>query len=272
MRRILLVAPKTLANPTVQNSVVTNAIDMNELQCGETGTGGFNWLLHVDPAAGTLKTGGAPPCDIADDPSLAKAPFPSCDPYTQGYCFLSEQVGSIGVAPVTTSMAKNAGGTWDALGLGAINVPIFYQSSIIVLPISGGAVHGVKVSTDGNCIGQFNPTALDTQCADQYQNCSKWLTDGALTGYITLEQADQVVVPILSRTLCVVLQDAEGVMPSDGGSIAQCARDASGHIAGKGDYCSTTQRPGGCQDAFWLEATFAASAVKITGDCAPDGG
>jgi hypothetical protein len=30
-----------------------------------------------------------------------------------------------------------------------------------------------------------------------------------------------------------------------------------------GDYCSTTQSPGGCNDSVWLSATFAANAVKI---------
>jgi hypothetical protein len=273
MRRIMLVAPKTLATTTVQNSVVTNGVDMNELQCGETGTGDFSWLIHMDPDAGTVKTGGAPPCDIPDNTGLTTAPFPSCNPYTQGYCFLNQQVGSIAVGPISTGMAKNSEGTWDAPNIGSINIPIFYQNSIIILPINGGSVYGVKVSTDGNCIGQFNPLALNTQCSDQYLNCSKWLTDGTLTGYITLEQADQVDVLLLSRTLCVILENAAGVLPPDGGSISQCARDSSGHITGKGDYCSTTHSPGGCQDSFWLEATFAASAVKINGDCAGgDGG
>ena len=34
-------------------------------------------------------------------------------------------------------------------------------------------------------------------------------------------------------------------------------------IIAKGDYCSTSNKPGDCQDSFWLSATFAAAAVKI---------
>ena len=49
-----------------------------------------------------------------------------------------------------------------------------------MLPISGGAITGVKLSDGGNCIGKFNPLALNNDCSDNYQNCSKWLTDGSL--------------------------------------------------------------------------------------------
>jgi hypothetical protein len=30
-----------------------------------------------------------------------------------------------------------------------------------------------------------------------------------------------------------------------------------------GNYCSSPPGPGGCDDSFWLAATFAASAVNI---------
>ena len=43
-----------------------------------------------------------------------------------------------------------------------------------------------------------------------------------------------------------------------------CATDSMGNIVAKGDFCSTTDAPGGCQDSYWLAATFAASAAKIT--------
>jgi hypothetical protein len=36
-----------------------------------------------------------------------------------------------------------------------------------------------------------------------------------------------------------------------------------GNITAKGDYCSTSNMPGDCQDSFWLAATFAAAAVNI---------
>ena len=61
MRRIILVAPKSLAQTAVQLGVVTNGVDLNEHQCGEEGTGDFSWLLSFDTTANTLTTGGAPP-------------------------------------------------------------------------------------------------------------------------------------------------------------------------------------------------------------------
>lgn len=271
MRRIIIAAPPTLANPTIQNSVVTNGVNMNEPQCGEEGTGDFSWIMTLDPTTLAFKTGGAPPCDIPNSTSNPASPFPSCSPFTTGYCFLQQQLGSIAVGPVSGTLKKALDGTYfaPAPALGPqINIPIFYNGSIIVLPISQPAVTGINVTDNGNCIGGFNPVALSSLCADQYENCPKWLTGGSLGGYITLETADQVDVLLLSKTLCAILTDSGGVSPPDGGAIKQCARNADGSIAAKGDYCSTTQSPGGCQDSFWLAATFAASAVNITGDCA----
>ena len=44
-----------------------------------------------------------------------------------------------------------------------------------------------------------------------------------------------------------------------------CQTDSSGNVIDKGNYCSTSNPPGpgGCQDSYWLAATFAASAVII---------
>jgi hypothetical protein len=275
MRRIIIAAPEALASTTVQNSVVTNGVDMNEPQCGEEGTGDFSWLIQIDPNANTFKTGGAPPCDIPNTTSSPSSPFPSCNPFTTGYCFLQQQVGSIAVGPVSGAVQKAADGTYYALppSLGPqINIPIFYNGSIIVLPISQPTFAGIDVTDNGSCIGTFDPVALTSQCADSYEKCPKWHNAGALGGYITLETADQVDVDLLSKTLCVILTQSLGVAPPDGGAITQCKRNPDGSIAFKGDYCSTTNRPGGCEDSFWLAAAFSASAVNITGDCGGDGG
>jgi hypothetical protein len=271
MRRIIIAAPSTLTSGAVQNTVVTNGVDMNEPQCGEEGTGDFSWIMQLDPTTLAFKTGGAPPCDLPNSTANPASPFPSCNPFTTGYCFLSETVGSIPVAPVAGTLQKALDGTYfaPAPSLGPqINIPIFYNGSIIVLPISEPAFTGIDVTDEGNCIGSFNPDALTPQCADDYEKCSKWRTAGSLGGYITLETADRVDVDLLSKTLCVILTSSPGVAPPDGGTIAQCARNPDGSIAFKGDYCSTTQTPGGCADSYWLAATFAASAVNVTGECA----
>jgi hypothetical protein len=268
MRRIILVAPGPLATESAQNVVVNSGVDMNEPQCGAnpTGaqTGDFSWLLSLDTTALTAKTGGAPPCDIGNP--TKGTPFQSCNPFTTGYCFVHKTVGSLPIAPVTVPMTKASDGTYGAT-IGTINIPIYFNDDIIVLPIKGGEMNGVKVSTDGNCIGSFNPNALQADCSNDYTACSLWKTDGSITGFITLEQADGVTVSLLNATLCAFLTSTP---PAAQGQLAVCPRNASGNIDQSklntpGDYCSKTTppAPGGCQDSFWLAATFAASAVKI---------
>ena len=257
MRRLIIVAPPALANSTVQNVVVNSGVDMLEPQCGEpsTGTGDFSWLLSIDTANNTLKTGGAPPCDLGDTPS--------CDPFNTGFCFVNKTVNGIPIAPISSPITKAADGTWSTATIPQLNIPIYFgtPTQIITLPISNGSMAGIKVSADGNCIGSVNTKALGPDCSDNYQACSKWLTDGAMSGFITLEAADKVNVALLNESLCVLLTgNKKG--PSVNGSLL-CQRDAGGKIVDKGDYCSSPAGPGGCQDAFWLAATFAASAAKI---------
>ncbi len=264
MRRIILVAPTALANGTVQNLVVNTGVDMAEPQCGNptTGTGDFNWLLSVDTTAKMLTTGGAPPCDTTNSPS--------CDPFNTGYCFVNKNVNGIQVGPVTAAITKAADGTWFTTPgeIPTLNIPIYFGTpiTIIVLPISNGAITGMKISADGNCIGSVNTKASGADCSDDYTQCSKWLTDGSLSGYITLKAADTVQVSLLNETLCSLLTGDKGGTPvksATGSSIATCTKDANGNPTAKGNYCSTTNSAGGCNDSDWIAATFAASAVKI---------
>jgi hypothetical protein len=276
MRRIILVAPTNLTTLAAQNTVVNTGVDLNEPQCGapDAGpqTGDFSWILSIDTTAKppTMTTGGAPPCDLSDSPS--------CNPFTTGYCFVNKTVGTFSVKPVTAPITQASDGTYSANSIGAINVPIYFNGSIIVLPINGGQMNGVKISPDGNCIGSFNPDALHADCSNDYTACSLWKTDGSITGYITLEQADGVVISLLNATLCAFLT---GTPPASQGALAVCPRDPTTHaITAYGDYCSSPQAPavdgGTCHDSFWLAATFAASAVKIndgtgTADCTGGG-
>ncbi|MGO8995658.1 MAG: hypothetical protein ACLQVI_20295 [Polyangiaceae bacterium] len=255
MRRIILVAPKNLATSAVQVGVVTNGVDLNEIECGEKGTGDFSWLLSFNTTANTLTTGGAPPCDLTDTPA--------CDPYTTGYCFVHKTVtssaGSIQVAPVTVATNTNpADGTLEtAIVSETLNIPIYYNGSIIVLPISNGQISGMTITDSGNCIGSINVNALGADCSDNYVNCSKWLTSGSLTGYITLNAANKVEVSLLNKTLCALLTG------DSSGPNGSCPVDANGNVTDKGNYCSSPVGPNGCQDSYWLAATFAASAVNI---------
>jgi hypothetical protein len=249
MRLINIAAPSTLATTFVQGDVVTAQVDLVETNggptCGENGSGTFNWLLSVDKGAGTVTTGGAP--------------F-SMDPFGTGFCYINSTLVSLPVAPVTMSATFNGNTFSTAKAKTVLNIPIFSSqtdySNVVILPITAISFQNVTVSTDNNCIGTVNNNSIQAgTCTNGDpagpQSCSRWKTAGALGGYITLKQADKVQVVQLSETLCALLtgENDNNACPADAFT--------------KGDYCSTTESPGGCQDSFWISATFAASAVNI---------
>jgi len=247
-RRMNVQAPAALAQPFVQSAIVTKNIDLDAKQCSDSGNGAFNWLVRLDKKNNKLTSGGAPP---------------SADPFNVGYCFynavLDDKVTN--VQPVTVGMTQNADGTYNSEAMPLLNVPIFLNGDIknvIVLPISDATFHSVGVSADGNCVGSFNSTALDSTCGDDPSTCEKWKTAGSLGGFITLEAADTVNVADLSESMCVLLTRS-AKDPNTG----KCKRDANNKIDFKGDYCSTSKKPGDCQDSYWLAATFAAAAIKV---------
>jgi hypothetical protein len=157
---------------------------------------------------------------------------------------------------------KNADGSWSADPATTLNIPIFLSGDVsqaVVLPLSEAKIDNFKVSADGNCIGSFNASAFtDSTCAFDEESCPKWVTGGNIGGYITLENADTVNVELLDESLCVLLTNGTK------NDKKKCARDSTGAIAAKGDYCSKTGKANDCGDSFWLASTFAASAVNIT--------
>lgn len=245
LRRLNIVAPHSLATKFVQSTVVTTNIDLDAKQCGELGKGLFNWLLRVDRTANTLTTGGAPPPQ---------------DALGQGFCFAAfTTVDNIAIQPITTGITFT-GSTFKTNDKLKLNIPIFLSpdiSSAVVLPISDIELANVTVSDDTNCIGSFNKDSLDPMCYDDPSSCYKWNTAGALGGYITIKEADNVNIKDLNQSLCAFLTGLKDPATN------KCTRDASGNLPSTGDYCSTTKSPGGCKDSFWLAATFAASAAKI---------
>jgi hypothetical protein len=247
IRRLYATAPAKLTD--LQKIIVDKGINLPlKLGCGESGDGAFNWLMQIDKAAKTLKTGGAPPAS---------------DPFGKGYCFYDSTVK--GVGPVGPSLAKldfASDTEFSTQPYDRVNVPIFVAgdiNNVVVLPITKAVIRDVKISADGNCIGSFNAPAVGKNCVDSDPDqCSRWHTSGTIGGYITLEDADRVNVDILSETMCILLAGVSP-KPADG----KCPRDGAGKITAKGDFCSTTGKAGDCLDSFWLSATFAASAVKI---------
>lgn len=267
MRKLLVTAPPALAfippHTFVQNTVIDTGINLDN-QCGEPGTGTFNWLIQFDTVNKKVTTGCAPP---------------STDPFGVGYCFVNAMIEGLNVGPVTVDVSQNADGSWTSSVIPKIYIPIFVASgtmgasnapSVIVLPISKAAVHNVTLGSNNNCIGSYNSDAVTptgpngTMCVDTSNTtCVRWTTAGSLGGYITLDEANGVDVPQLGESLCLLL-DANATVDSSNPSEKKCAVGSNGHVMATGDFCSTTDAKGGCADSFWLSATFAASAAKIS--------
>ncbi len=198
------------------------------------------------------------------------------DPVGVGYCFVKATIDGLPVGPVTVTMTRAADGSWTSAKMPKLYVPVYINrspSNVVVLPLSQSTMTGVTLSSDGNCIGSYNPSGVTSAqstvadgtavvtCQDQdYASCQRWHTAGSLGGYVTLKEADQINIQVLSKSLCVLLTG--GTATTNGGR--NCATDSSGNIVAKGDFCSTTDSAGGCADSDWLAATIAASAAKIT--------
>ena len=253
LRRLNVVAPGAFASGPLADAFVTERVDLDATQCGESGTGLFNWLMRLDPQSGTLLTGGAPP---------------TANAFTDGYCFASYHAAGKTIAPATAPVlfAPALGGrTFATTRATDLTIPVFHSSdpaTAAVLTIRDVMFQDVSVSDDQNCIGSFNPAALDAACSDEGASAAKWNTAGALGGYMLLEDADAVTLTDLDDdSMCVALL---GVTERDD-TTHKCKRDSSGKLPAFGDYCSLTKSAGGCRDSVWFAATFAASAVKITG-------
>jgi hypothetical protein len=243
MRRLTVLAPKQLAVDLLQHLVVDNNLDLAAPECGEKGSGSFSWLIRIDRTASTLVTGGAPP---------------SSDPFGAGWCFARTAVSGTDVSPAEVPVRFDGDSVIVDQPVPVLNVPIFVQGStdnVVILPLRKVHIVDLTLTANGDCIGGFNARALDSNCESADLVCAKWKTAAALGGFVTLEDADKVTLrDFEGKTLCAYLTSASG---------KTCDRDASGHITATGDYCGATDQPGGCGDAYWLAATFAASAAKI---------
>ena len=261
MEALHVILPISLTNPLLQNEALTAGVTPNVPLCGNEheldGTaaphaGGFNWLISLDSSKRTIKTGGA---------------LPVSNPYATGYCFLNKEYGGIQVAPVNLdaviSSADNTGAiTFSSTqGTEVLNVPIFVTATMptdantIILPIQGAQFHDVTISPDGNCVGDINQAWYchgTSSCSDNDLNaCPKWYTGGAFGGYMTLADADKIVLQTAGESLCAAL-------------VEESQPNCTSADLTKGDYCSTSKKVGDCKDSVWVAATFAANAVTIS--------
>lgn len=260
--QLTIEAPPALTNELVVN-LITKGITLNYPSCAAatgdpifTGDGTFSWILEIDKQNGELRTGGA---KLEPDPN-------------KGYCFVNETIQSFPVAPFTVPLPVGGDGSFATMGTKAVTVPIYTDpkdaSKVILLPLRGVRIFDGKLSADNNCVGTYNGANLDPVNLCKPEATVPLFNNGAkLDGYITLEDADAVVIPELdNKTLCWLIADAGNR------GATNCNRDAGNLITYKGDWCAgaTPDDPGsagGCGDSVKLAASFAASAATVRSDC-----
>ncbi len=235
--------------------MVQGAVTLEEPVCNQGGTGTATWLLQFDTAASTLKTGGAKP--VADP--------------NDGYSFDMETLDGFSVAPVTLmNVAVDPGGVVSSGTAQVLNIPFFLDSSgtsSILLPLQQLSLQPGTLSSGNDCIGSYNADGLQAS-----NNCqpmtgtSGFIDGGRLSAFITLEEADTVIITAVNESLCVVLTGdptTYGTTNSDG--VTVCARNSDDEIVYKGDWCAQTNSGASvtCFDAVEITANFAASSIKI---------
>lgn len=254
MSQITFSKPPTFATGNIVGNILANAVQMNLDQCNLVGGGTFSWLLQFDMGSGKVISGAAKP---------------AADPFS-GYCFVNEILSGFFIAPTEESSGL-AGGSFST-NVGDKIFPIFLDaaaSSYVLLPLKATKLSGV-LSENNNCVGTYNAEKLDpaNSCLPEPPNTPQFLNAGTLDALMTLEDADTLIIDTLSQSLCVLLS-GDAAMYGNGMSPNKCKRDAAGKIVYQGDWCEATNAAAdaNCADAVKLEADFAASAVKINGNC-----
>jgi len=261
MSQILISKPTTLGPSKFVGKTVASGVTWKRPDCYLTGDaegGNFSWLLHFDLDTNTVCTGGAKPPAKPED----------------GYSFVNEMLTQAGqtfdIKPIKFASDLSQGTFSVAVAEAQdIIVPIYTaEGDPILLPLRKARIIEAKLSTSHNCVGSFNGSGLDP-----FNNCGpnaaegqfSFNNDGKIEGYITLEDADKIVVDLANATLCALLTEN-----GDGGKpLEKCKRDANLNIDFKGDWCDATNAAAtdSCFDAVQLAADFAASAVTINGGC-----
>lgn len=266
--QLIVKAPASLAQTFVQKVVINQNMRLpyDQSTCQVYGTGQFSWLFSVD-SSGTLTTGGG-------------APIPDQAAAQGGTCFIhfTDKTSNVEVQPVQVPLTIGDDGSFDSPLIPDIRVPIFLDpqgTSVVLLPLhqvsvqslpGGGVIDDTGKGTKvGNCIGKYR-SDLDPDLSCIPEDSFTYFENGAaLSGFIKVDESDEVFVKDLSETLCVLLS-GDATTYGDGVSQNQhCKKDGNGQIVVRGDWdsASNTAKDGG--DAFRLQAEFAASAIKIRG-------
>jgi hypothetical protein len=245
--------PATLAKPFMQDMIITKKSTLSQPECNQFGYAQFNLLMRIDSAQKTLTLGGGVPQALIGDPNDGTCWADFVDPSSQ-----------LVVKPVAAVYAETAGGSLQAK-ISDFVMPIYLDNTVasaVLVPLHELTVT-VGLSADKNCIGRYAHETLDENCTaleDQFA----WQNDGRYEGYITVEEADEVMVHSLGETLCVTLS---GDPAKWKGTENSCKSSPAFLQQGlpKGDWCKATNSADGCQDAWYLSIEIAAAAIRING-------
>ncbi|MBI2388273.1 MAG: hypothetical protein HYV09_01540 [Deltaproteobacteria bacterium] len=251
MGRIRLWAPSSLMN------LAAIAVDPNvNARCANSGSESFTWLMQVDTAAKTLRTGGSR--GSTDDTTFAFLEESVDASKVEGICpgFVGPK-DPVDLRPVTTTYTETDG-AFTTPKMALINVPIFDSSGVpIILPLREAMLKSVKM--DGSCVGKYEKKYW---CDGDSLG---WTTGGAIIAKITAEDADRVPVKSAGcQSLCAIL-----VNDSTKTEGKVCKRGPDGKVPEIGTTCLGGT---GCKNAFQLSATFGAYGVTITTSAPADAG
>jgi len=252
MSELDVTKPSSLAGGVLA-STIASAVETDLPACNLSGTGTFSWLLQFDTTAGTLKTGGAKP--VADP--------------TTGYSFDTDTVQGFSLAPITIATTPDASGSFGSTAGQSLVIPVFLDaagSSVILLPLQEAVISMGTLTADQNCIGTYNAASLQpsNSCAPDATH-PQFTDGGSLGGFITLKDANNVMIASLNESLCALLAGGSDTTTMQGSGATVCATDASANVVYQGDWCSTMNgaATAGCADAVAFQASFAASSVTI---------
>jgi hypothetical protein len=237
--------------PSALLSLAALAIDPNvNPTCFDGGADSANWLLHFDPSSTTLTVGSAR-SSTDGGTTYVQLHESSADP--SSICPAFAGAPTYDLSPQSTTYTTSAGE--DAAGpIARLNLPIFDSATgvPVVFPLAEVTLAHVVRSTDGRCIGTWEPSFW---CDGDSLG---WTTDGVMLAKMSTDDADQIPVKTAAcQSLCAIMvNDATKTI---GG---RCKHGTDGKvIPGYGDACIGGV---GCNDAFLMSFTFAAYAVKIT--------
>ncbi len=274
-------APTALAGPFMQDAIITKKTTFNQANCFQNGLGQFNTLFEFDTKAMTVKAGGGVPQALIGPPA-------------DGTCFASftDAQSKIQIGPQETAFTMTGNDVHAIFDAGSkmtppqpdLVIPIYLDDKLdqyVLLPL-----HEVDVtatlSDDHNCVGAYRGNELSVaDSCNPKQGDFAWTNGGAFNAYVTVTESDTVMIQSLGYSLCVLLSGDVAKWKGDNvdcgvdaatGKSVTCAvcKGSKGYTdtgaLPVGDWCSTSNSEGGCNDAFHLETKFAASAIPIKGN------